>query len=207
MHFYFFQFLEVGWDWVHLVRQPINWPTVPAPDIRWWCGAVGGMRIGMGNWSTRRKFVPVPLCPSQNSHDLNRVRTQGAVMGSQRLNAWAMGSTHTHFGRKLRMTFADSDFPEAWSSWLETWNTLSRIHTACVASVRCRNCGCSHWSRNSDTPGSEVSKMHCFLWRSDYGALTPLVQKRVQDVLSSNFWLLHRLSWLRYFVVFLRPSR
>jgi hypothetical protein len=28
-------------------------------------GAVGGMRIGRGNRSTRRKPAPVPLCPPQ----------------------------------------------------------------------------------------------------------------------------------------------
>jgi hypothetical protein len=33
-------------------------------------GAVGGMRIGRGNRSTRRKPAPVPLCPSQFPHDL-----------------------------------------------------------------------------------------------------------------------------------------
>jgi hypothetical protein len=27
------------------------------------CGAIGGMRIGMGNRSTVRKPDPVPLCP------------------------------------------------------------------------------------------------------------------------------------------------
>jgi hypothetical protein len=32
--------------------------------------AVGGMRIGRGNRSTRRKPAPVPLCPPQIPHDL-----------------------------------------------------------------------------------------------------------------------------------------
>jgi hypothetical protein len=30
------------------------------------CGAIGGMRIGRGNRSTRRKPAPVPFCPPQN---------------------------------------------------------------------------------------------------------------------------------------------
>jgi hypothetical protein len=34
------------------------------------CGAVGGMRIGRGNWSSQRKPVPIPLCPPQIPHDL-----------------------------------------------------------------------------------------------------------------------------------------
>jgi hypothetical protein len=33
-------------------------------------GAVGGMRIGKGNRSTRRKPAPVPLCTPQIPHDL-----------------------------------------------------------------------------------------------------------------------------------------
>jgi hypothetical protein len=33
-------------------------------------GAVGGMRIGRGNRSTRRKPAPVPLCPPRIPHDL-----------------------------------------------------------------------------------------------------------------------------------------
>jgi hypothetical protein len=53
-------------------------------------GAVGGMRIGRGNRSTRRKPVPVPLCPPQIPHDLTWDRTRAAAVGSQRLTAWAM---------------------------------------------------------------------------------------------------------------------
>jgi hypothetical protein len=30
------------------------------------CGAIGGMKIGRGNRSTRIKPTPVPLCPPQN---------------------------------------------------------------------------------------------------------------------------------------------
>jgi hypothetical protein len=33
-------------------------------------GAVGGMRIQKGNWSTLRKSAPLPLCPPQIPHDL-----------------------------------------------------------------------------------------------------------------------------------------
>jgi hypothetical protein len=34
------------------------------------CGAVGGVTIGKGNRSTRRKPALVPLCAPQISHDL-----------------------------------------------------------------------------------------------------------------------------------------
>jgi hypothetical protein len=39
-------------------------------------GAVGGMRIGRGNQSTRRKPAPVPLCPPQNPHHLTGDQTR-----------------------------------------------------------------------------------------------------------------------------------
>jgi hypothetical protein len=54
------------------------------------CEAIGGMRIGRGNRSTRRKPAPAPLCPPQIPHDQTRARTRAAVVGSQRLTAWAM---------------------------------------------------------------------------------------------------------------------
>jgi hypothetical protein len=47
-------------------------------------GAVGGMRIGMGNRSTRRKPTPVPLCLPQIPYDLTRARTRAAAVGSGR---------------------------------------------------------------------------------------------------------------------------
>jgi hypothetical protein len=33
------------------------------------CGEIGGMKIGRGNRSTRRKPAPPPLCPPQIPHD------------------------------------------------------------------------------------------------------------------------------------------
>jgi hypothetical protein len=62
------------------------------------CGAIGGMKIGRGNRSTRRKPAPAPLCLPQIPHDQTRARTRAAAVGSQRLTAWAMarpsGSTY-----------------------------------------------------------------------------------------------------------------
>jgi hypothetical protein len=67
------------------------WPTVPAPDDRWWwLWNNWWMKIGRGNRSTRRKSAPVSLCLQQIPHDLNRARTRAAAVGSQRLTAWAM---------------------------------------------------------------------------------------------------------------------
>jgi hypothetical protein len=46
------------------------------------CGAIGRMKIGRGNRSTRRKPAPAPLCPPQIPYDQTRARTRAA--------AWAM---------------------------------------------------------------------------------------------------------------------
>jgi hypothetical protein len=80
-HKFSFFFLEVQWGWVHLVRRPRM--------IDHECGAVGGMRIGRGNRSTRRKPAPVPLCQQQIPHDLTWARTRAVALGSRRLTAWA----------------------------------------------------------------------------------------------------------------------
>jgi hypothetical protein len=51
------------------------------------CGAIGGMKIGSGIGSTRRKPAPAPLCPPQIPLDQTRDRTRAAAVGSQRLTA------------------------------------------------------------------------------------------------------------------------
>jgi hypothetical protein len=50
-------------------------------------GAIGGMRIGRGNLSARRKPAPVTLRPTQVPHDLTGARTRAAAVGSWRLIA------------------------------------------------------------------------------------------------------------------------
>jgi hypothetical protein len=54
------------------------------------CEAIGGMQIGRGNRSTRRKTAPAPLCLPQIPNDQTRARTRAAAVGSQRLTAWTM---------------------------------------------------------------------------------------------------------------------
>jgi hypothetical protein len=51
------------------------------------CGAIGGIKIGRGNRSTRRKPAPVPHCPPQIPYDQTQARTRAADVGSQRLTA------------------------------------------------------------------------------------------------------------------------
>jgi hypothetical protein len=62
------------------------WPIVPAPNDNE-CGAVGGMRTGRGNRSTRRKPTPVPLCLPQIPRDLTWARTRVGGVGSRRLTS------------------------------------------------------------------------------------------------------------------------
>jgi hypothetical protein len=86
------QFLPgVGWDRVHLVRRPLfGLLYQPRMTDNEEYEAIGGMRIGRRNWSTRRIPTPVPLRPPQIPHDLTWDRTSSAAVGSRRLTAWAM---------------------------------------------------------------------------------------------------------------------
>jgi hypothetical protein len=61
-----------------------NRPIVPVPGD-YDDGEIGGM-IGRGNRSTRRKSVPLPLCPPQTPHAA-RTQTRAAAVGSQCLTA------------------------------------------------------------------------------------------------------------------------
>jgi hypothetical protein len=51
------------------------------------CGAIGGIKTGRVNRSTRRNPSPVPLCPPQIPYELTRARTRAAAVGRQRLTA------------------------------------------------------------------------------------------------------------------------
>jgi hypothetical protein len=64
------------------------WPIVQPQVIdEGDCGAIGGMKIGRGNRSTRGKPTPAPLCSPQIPLDQTRARTRAAAVGSQRLTA------------------------------------------------------------------------------------------------------------------------
>jgi hypothetical protein len=59
-------------------------PISPVPDDDVECGAIGGMRIGRANRSTRRKPAPVSLCRQQISYDLTRAKTRAAGAYAQK---------------------------------------------------------------------------------------------------------------------------
>jgi hypothetical protein len=62
-----------------------NRPIVPAPGD-YDDGEIGGIMIGGGNRSNRRKSVPVPLCPPQTPHAA-QTRTRAAAVRIKRLTA------------------------------------------------------------------------------------------------------------------------
>jgi hypothetical protein len=98
-----------GWRVVELgplATAATNRPIVPAPGD-YDDGEIGGMMIGRGNRSARRKPAPVLLCPSQTRHTA-RTRTRAATAGSQRLIAWATARP-SHF---LKLSSLLIDRPE-----------------------------------------------------------------------------------------------
>jgi hypothetical protein len=102
-----------------------EWPIVPVTVIMI-MGVFGGMKIGRGNRSTRRKPAPVPLCPPQIPHDLTWTRTRAVAVGSQRLTAWAMA-------RPSNSTIYNA---RSWKLWLNNertnqWTCLYDISVVC----------------------------------------------------------------------------
>jgi hypothetical protein len=87
---YFLLLSLVGWDSPLCTSATTGLLNQPQMIDDGDCGAIAGMKIGRGNWSTRRKPASVPLCPPQILHDLTWARTRAAAVGSQRLTAWAM---------------------------------------------------------------------------------------------------------------------
>jgi hypothetical protein len=88
-------FLSVLW-WGEIESTWYIWPITGLsyqPQVIDECGAIGGIGIGRGNWSTLRKPAPVPLCPPKISCDLTWVRTRAAMVGSRWLNRLSCGTT------------------------------------------------------------------------------------------------------------------
>jgi hypothetical protein len=69
-----------------------EWPIVPAPGG---CDdeGFGGMKIGRGNRSTRRKPAPATFCELQIPLDQTRARTRAAALGPRRLIVYVKDGT------------------------------------------------------------------------------------------------------------------
>jgi hypothetical protein len=74
----------------HLMTLSVSRPHSGGDRMINACGAVGGMRIGRGNRSTRRYPTQVPLSPPQITYYLTRDRPRAAVARTQLLTAWGM---------------------------------------------------------------------------------------------------------------------
>jgi hypothetical protein len=78
VHFFLIGIAGGGVQLGPLGTAATNRPTVPAPGD-YDDGKIGGMMIGRGHRSTRRKPAPVPLCPPQTPHAA-RMRTRVAAV-------------------------------------------------------------------------------------------------------------------------------
>jgi hypothetical protein len=56
------------------------------------CGAIGGIKIGRGNRSIRRKPAPAPLCPPQIPHDQTPGSNPGRRGGKPATNRLSYGA-------------------------------------------------------------------------------------------------------------------
>jgi hypothetical protein len=79
--FFFIRLVGVVVQLCPLGTAATDWPIVPAPSD-YDDGEFGGMKIGRGNRSTRRKPAPAPLCPPQIPLDQTRDRPCGLVTSS-----------------------------------------------------------------------------------------------------------------------------
>jgi hypothetical protein len=75
--------VEGGVKFGPLGMSAADWLIVPAPGD--YDREFGGINIGRGNRSTRRKPAPAPLCPPKILLDQTLDRTRAAAVGSQRL--------------------------------------------------------------------------------------------------------------------------
>jgi hypothetical protein len=84
----------VGWDWVHLVRQPLI-------GLLYQPGMIDEYEAFLVEWELTKeteifkKTYSMPLCPPQISHGPTCDRTQAAAVGSRQLTTWTMGSYWT----------------------------------------------------------------------------------------------------------------
>jgi hypothetical protein len=86
---FFFHFLGLGWDCVHLVRRSLLGLFYRPRMMDNKCGAIGGM-IGRRNRSTRRKPALVKLCSPKIPHALAGAQTRNAAVWGQQITAWTM---------------------------------------------------------------------------------------------------------------------
>jgi hypothetical protein len=132
------------WGWVYLVRRPLTGlfyhPLMIDDDDE--CGTVGGMRISRGNRGTRRKPVPVPLCPPQIPQDLTWARSRAAAEGSRRLTGWTVA--RPSFRSNSSLLWTQFNFGP-----LRTWKCFYSVSNYLVLNYIMRLISWSNWLRHS----------------------------------------------------------
>jgi hypothetical protein len=82
-----------------------EWPIVPAP-VDYGDGEFGGMKIGRGNRSTRRKPAPAPLCPTQIPLDQTPGLNPGRRGGKPATNRLSYGAAPCfYFSKEVIVTY------------------------------------------------------------------------------------------------------
>jgi hypothetical protein len=152
-------------DWVHLVYRSLLIDLLHQPRmIDDECEAVGGMRIGKGNRSTRRKPAPMPLCSPQIPHDPTYARTWTTAVGSRRLTARAMT-------RRLLMTM------------LECLSKLCQNDIVGSSIPSNRSCSWRHCHQNTSakTKTKSVQKLSMYIWPGLLESFSYLTCDRVKE--------------------------
>jgi hypothetical protein len=161
---------------VHSAQRPVIGLLQPAPGD-YDDGEFGGIMIGKGNRSTRRKPAPAPLCPPQIPLDQTRGRPRAAAVGSQRLTAWAMA-------RPLKVSNS-----RVWES--AVFLLLKRyIYEACH----------SGWTRFRDDWFWNSSNIMHITWTVWEAAVLLLLREGTYEIISRLFYVawhtLCRVSWI-----------
>jgi hypothetical protein len=90
------------------------------------CGAIGGMKIGRANRSTRRKLAPAPLSPPQIPHDQTRARTPGRRGGKPATNRLSYGAALTISPLNTRLELKQVYWLRTNTTWLIFHGMLTR---------------------------------------------------------------------------------
>jgi hypothetical protein len=146
------------------------------------CGKIGGIKIGRGNRSTRRKLASAPLCPPQILHDKTRVWTWAAAVWSQQLfflllfGLW--GYSHCGHFWPIVPASGDSedDCGEADGMYIGRRNRSSRRKPSSAPLLSITK---SHMTRPGSEPGPQwCEARNCFfiiIWFVRLLALRPLL--------------------------------